>query len=88
MDYPLYEDFSRVCIEDFKEILQFTSFDFYDSDEYRNCPVYKILDGKANPCIFLQECRIHFSKISSENGDFKTAIMDGMKNGEELQGKS
>jgi len=78
MSCPKYEDNTRTCVVEFKEILHFVSFDFCDSDEYNDCPIYKLLEGKAKPCKFLQDCRIYFSKMSSETGDFKTALLDGM----------
>ena len=74
MSCPKYEDNTRTCVVEFKEILHFVSFDFCDSDEYNDCPIYKLLEGKAKPCKFLQDCRIYFSKMSSETGDFKTAF--------------
>jgi hypothetical protein len=78
MGCPKYEDNTRTCVEEFTEVINFVSFDFCESDEYGNCPIYKLIKGEAKPCEFLKECRIHFSKMPSEKADFKTALMDGM----------
>ncbi len=75
---PKYEDNTRTCLEEFKEIIHFISFDFCASDEYGNCPIYKLIEGKPKPCEFLDECQIHFSSMLSEDADFKIGSMDGM----------
>ena len=78
MSCPKYKDNTRTCIEEFEEIMYFESYDFCESDEYGNCPIYKLIKGEAKPCEFFLECMIHISKMPFESADFKTAIIDGM----------
>ena len=78
MSCPKYNDNNRTCIEEIEEIINLTSFDFCESDEYGNCPIYKLIKGEAKPCEFFKECTIHFNKMPFEKADFKTTIMDGM----------
>ena len=78
MSCPKYKNYIRECAEEFMEIMNFPSFDFCESDEYGNCPIYKIIEGKAKPCEFFKDCMIHFSKMPFEKADFKTTIMEGM----------
>ncbi len=77
MSCPLYEDYTRMCVEDFKELVEVVSFDFCDTDGYEECPFYKIIKGKVIPCEFVEKCRerqelkpFDFETIKRVSNDF------------------
>ena len=61
MSCPMYKDFTRECIESFKEIITISNIDVCDSDRYKECPFYRILNDPEKLCEYADKC-VH-SKI-------------------------
>ena len=76
MSCPMYEDYTRMCIENFKEISKVTSFDVCQSDNYKECPAYQIEFKKMSECEFLEECKKH---VNIDGIDFETVKEFGNK---------
>ena len=47
MSCPLYNDFTRECVEKFPEIVSIGTYDYCSSDGYKTCPFYKIIVEKS-----------------------------------------
>ncbi len=78
MSCPMYEDHTSGCVENFKEIIQLTKYGFCESDKYEECPFYQLLNGKAKPCEFLNQCQQHFNNLPNKFTEFITDVVDGM----------
>ena len=48
MGGPNYKNFSREYITEHIEIIEVANYDFYESDRYEECPVYKCILKKVN----------------------------------------
>jgi len=58
MSCPLYEDFTRGCITEFKDLVNAANFDFCDlSDGYKTCPFYRIINKEVTVCENSIYCR-------------------------------
>jgi len=42
MTCPMYKDFTRQCIQHFKEMARITNFEICESNKYEECPAYQI----------------------------------------------
>jgi len=61
MSCPLYEDFTRMCVTEFKELVNVYNYDFCDSEDgYKTCPFYRIINKKVTVCEHNLSCRNHF----------------------------
>ncbi len=56
MSCPLYEDFTRTCISQFKALVNFSDFDFCDSEKYVDCIFYKTITYPEKVCTFAKQC--------------------------------
>ncbi len=61
MSCPLFEDFTRGCIEEFPEFVKYTNYDLCESDKHQDCPMYFIISSKFK-CEYLQICSSSFHK--------------------------
>ena len=76
MTCPMFKDYTRTCIESFKEISKITSYNLCESDKFEECPAYQIEYKKRGQCEFLEECK----KNSNIDGlDFETVKEFGNK---------
>jgi len=58
MACPLYEDFTRGCVTEFKEVVNLIDFkDCESEDEYKTCPFYRIINKEVTICEHTQFCR-------------------------------
>jgi hypothetical protein len=58
---PLYVDFTRNCIEKFPDFLVFPTFDLCQSDDYKGCLAYLILNSSFS-CPYLITCGKEYKK--------------------------
>jgi len=56
MSCPLYNDFTRECAEKFEEVINISNFDICNSDSYKHCPFYKILNEPEKLCEYGDNC--------------------------------
>jgi hypothetical protein len=42
---PLYVDFTRMCLEKFPTLVQFTTLQRCESEQYVDCPIYQVKDS-------------------------------------------
>ncbi len=72
MSCPMYlGDHARDCIIRFKELVNIIQYYICESDAYKDCPFYKVINKEVTPCEFLEKCNRHqkygnldFKKIS------------------------
>ncbi len=55
MSCPHYIDFTRTCIQHFPRVLEYTSFDICDSEEYHSCLAYIALKT-GHLCKYHNQC--------------------------------
>ena len=65
MSCPLFEDFTRGCIERFPDFVTYTNFDLCESDNYQECPVYFVMNSKFK-CKYLKSCSDSYHYDSSK----------------------
>lgn len=58
---PYYKDFTRECITKFPDFLEFPTFDFCASDDYKNCIAYLIFTSEFT-CPYLTTCGNAYKK--------------------------
>ncbi len=56
MSCPMYKDFTRECIEKFEEIITISNLDVCDSDRYKECPFYRLLNEPEKLCEYADKC--------------------------------
>ena len=56
MSCPLYKDFTRECAEKFEGIVQISSFDVCESDRYKECPFYRLINEPEKLCEYADRC--------------------------------
>jgi len=56
MSCPMYKDFTRECIEKFEEIINISNLDVCESDRYKECPFYRILNEPEKHCKYIYKC--------------------------------
>ena len=56
MSCPLYEDYTRTCINQFKALVNFSDFEFCDSEEYKDCIFYNSITHPDQECKFAKQC--------------------------------
>jgi hypothetical protein len=69
MSCPLYKDFTRGCVTEFKEVVNVANFDFCDSEDgYKICPFYKIINKEVTICENTLFCRkrSHLENLNME----------------------
>jgi|WetSurMetagenome_2_1015567.scaffolds.fasta_scaffold18112_2 hypothetical protein len=67
MPCPLYEDFTRGCVEKFKVITKFITFDVCEAeDDFKNCIFYKAIIENKPICPSLEECSENFNTLSTQ----------------------
>jgi len=52
----MYKDFTRECAEKFEEVINISNFDVCDSDRYKECPFYRILNEPEKLCKYVDKC--------------------------------
>jgi len=55
MGCPFYEDFTRLCIKKFPQLVKVASFEICETGQYVGCQIYKICTSNFN-CEFLENC--------------------------------
>ena len=55
MGCPFYEDFTRLCIKKFPQLVKVASFEICETEQYVGCQIYKICTSNFN-CEFLEKC--------------------------------
>jgi hypothetical protein len=58
---PLYKDFTRECITKFPDFLEFPTYEFCASDEYKDCIAYLIFSSEFI-CPYLTTCGNAYKK--------------------------
>jgi hypothetical protein len=53
---PLYKDYIRECVNNYKEVLQVPTYEVCESDNFNECPMYKIIVDKIECCEYTPEC--------------------------------
>ena len=61
MPCPLYVDFTRGCIEEFPDFVTYSNFDICESEEYKKCPMYIVINSKFK-CKYLHTCSHTYHK--------------------------
>ena len=56
MSCPMYKDFTRECAEKFEEVINISNFDVCESDRYKECPFYRILNEPEKLCKYVHKC--------------------------------
>ena len=56
MNCPMYKDFTRECAEKFEEVIHISNFDICDSDRYKECPFFRILNEPEKLCEYADKC--------------------------------
>ncbi len=60
MSCPLYNDYTRECIQHFKEVVKIINFDFCESDKNLQCPFYRIINKIEPICEYAKRCPVYF----------------------------
>jgi len=68
MSCPLYKDFTRECVKHYNRILQFSSYNICESDNYDECPLYNIINKKVQCCEYTPACD---EKMDFGNWDYE-----------------
>ena len=55
MSCPLYEDYTRGCINVFPDVVTFSNFDVCESKAYQKCPIYHVINSKFR-CQYFHTC--------------------------------
>ena len=72
MTCPLFVDFSRECISEFKDIIHIGNYAICESDKYKeDCPFYKSINKIEPICEFSDKCPMYFHVVTN---DFKELI--------------
>jgi hypothetical protein len=72
MTCPLYEDYTRGCINEFSDVIHIANFDLCESDRYTtDCPFYKYIIESKPQCEFIENCPMYFHVA---DGDFSALI--------------
>jgi len=61
MTCPLYVDFTRECITKFPDFLVFPTFDLCESDNYKECLAYLVVNSSFN-CPYMITCGKEYKK--------------------------
>ena len=61
MNCPLYQDFTRTCIKKFPEFIEFPTYSFCKSDDYKKCLAY-IIYSSPFVCKYLVPCGNAYKK--------------------------
>ena len=61
MACPLFEDYTRSCIQEFPDFVTYSNFDICKSEEYQKCPMYIVINSKFK-CKYLQTCSHSYHK--------------------------
>lgn len=68
---PLYNDYTRECIEHFRNVIKIVNFDFCQSDKYKTCPFYRIINKIEPICEYAKRCPVYFHV---NDGDFESLV--------------
>jgi hypothetical protein len=68
MGCPLFEDFTRRCTTEFKELMLMITYGLCESDTYKVCPAYLVVSEKKQPCKYFHECTSQFKGLIEEMG--------------------
>ncbi len=52
---PLYKDFTRECIIKFPSLVQFTTYQTCESEQYTDCPIYQVCTSEFI-CEYMPSC--------------------------------
>jgi hypothetical protein len=52
----LYNDLTRECAEKFEDVINISNFDVCDSDRFKECPFYRILNEPEKLCKYVYKC--------------------------------
>jgi hypothetical protein len=53
---PLFKDYTRECVKDYKCVIQVPTFDVCESGNYVECPIYNIITDKVEKCEYTSVC--------------------------------
>lgn len=57
MTCPLYKDYTRECIQEFKGLIHLSNFEMCESKEkYKKCPFYLFIFSPQKGCRYKDEC--------------------------------
>ena len=61
MSCPMYKDFTRECITEFKDVITIANYAICESDKYEeDCPFYKFIKKVEPRCDFVDKCPMYF----------------------------
>lgn len=66
MSCPLFVDYTRECVEIYPEIVQISSYDICQSNNYETCPVYIMIKSPEKNCENTVKCYVTFFKFNLE----------------------
>jgi hypothetical protein len=55
MSCPLFEDYTRGCIESFPDFVTFSNLGVCESNEYKKCPLYIVVKSRFK-CQYIHTC--------------------------------
>ncbi len=58
MTCPMYEDFTRMCVEVFKDVIHISNYDICQAEEgYKKCVFYRLMhQSEKERCKYTEEC--------------------------------
>ena len=56
MTCPLYNDYTRECVNKYKRVLKVPTYTVCNSDDFDECPMYEIIVKKVECCEFTPKC--------------------------------
>ena len=72
MSCPLFVDYTRTCISNFKTLVEFTDYSFCESEGYKDCIFYRSIKEPTKRCKFSERCiGLH---MNMPTDDFKLDI--------------
>lgn len=68
MTCPLFVDYTRECIEKFKDLIQIESFSICESDEgYKDCIFYIAIKNPEKNCQYSEQCiQVYFMYLDGQ----------------------
>jgi hypothetical protein len=63
MGCPLFEDYTRNCVEEYPDFVTYSNFDICQSDTYKKCPMYILIRNKFK-CKYLQFCSKSYNNVT------------------------
>ena len=60
MACPHFEDYTRMCAEEFDRVINIANFDFCESSDFEQCPFYRLLHKIEPLCPYAEKCPMYF----------------------------